>query len=220
MNSDYHGKFPSTAGLRIEQRERGGAFSPPLATLEIIWKYSLDATGHSWTRLNGALRQHVKTMIEGGMPFDLGDFAWVREHYNSGYWSDFESWYSAAVEVRNLSACKSIEAAIERNPFILNGQRLAVGTEVCGICDCGNPTAAWKPLEWAYLPQVKVTSFSPGQAVINLTISEWRKHGPAKVKRRFPLTHEDLAAANALIRTAEKAKKKAAAAEAEKAEAS
>lgn len=213
LNSDFHGNYPSIEGWRLESRQKGGAFSPPLAMLELAWKFSLEKTGHSWTRLNAGLRSIVRHMIEIGMPFDLGDFAWIREHYSSGHWTDFEGWYSSAVQVRNNSACLSIEQKFGRKPFILNGQRLAVGVEVCGICDKSKMRSEeWRQLEWAILPRVKVTSFSDDQLRVNLTISE--RQDPEsntnygmKVSRRFALTHEDIAKANALIRSDKKAAK-------------
>lgn len=203
MNSDYNGKFPSTSGLRCESKSKGGGFSPPLMALEIVWAHSLKKTGHSWTRLNWALCQYIDVCINVGMPFDLGDFAWIVSHYSSSYWADTERWYSIAVKVNNLTACKSLESYKKSEPFIFNGHRLAVGTDVCGIYQTSNMGQEWKPFEWAYLPGVKVTSFSRDQRTANLTISDNSKH-PAKVVRRFTIKHDDLKAANALIRADKK----------------
>lgn len=155
----------------------------------INWLYckSMAATGHSWTRLNGCLRTALIQAIEAGIEFDLDSFEQISSRCQGHYWfgqpDNGECFYSAAVKCRNLSACKSFEAWKKRGPFIYEGERLAIGSEL---------TRDGR--------RCKVTSFSGDR----LTACTY-KPGTYKVAGRKTITAEQLrkeeSARNAAIRT-------------------
>ncbi len=191
------------------------AKSPVIRLVDLIWENAEKATGHSWTRLNTALHQSVTLAIEAGLKFAVGDFEHILRNYNSGFWrgeGGGEYWYSRAVECHNISACQSFEIMKERKPFILGGKRLAIGTRIDSILDrremLGN---GWLPLQWAHTPAVEVGSFFADGTGFNCFSKfdtkkdEWSK----KPVRRFRVGRDQIATANALLRSDEKAREEA-----------
>lgn len=188
----------------VSHRAEGGDGweSPGFGFLELLWEHSQEATGHSWTKLIGALREALETAISAGLRFDVDDFKKMAKSMRVGYWwgdDGGERFYRIACESRNLSACQAWEAYTERPPFILHGNRLAQGMEL----------DHWPGLTG----RVRLNSFS-GRDEINAA-SYWNgKAYQPKPFKRFRITREMIAAQN---KTARDAKKAAAAAEAEEA---
>ena len=102
----------------------------PAQVIGLIYKDAMSTTGHSWNRLNGALRTVLSACISAGMRFLETDFSTINNSFRGSFWFAPENWYAEAVNVRNLSACKSLEAFLERPAFMQNGNRLCVGAEV------------------------------------------------------------------------------------------
>lgn len=187
--------------------------SPVIRLVDLLWDNAQKATGHSWTRLNGALHQSIYLAIEAGLKFAPGDFEYIWEHYNSGYWigdGNGEGWYSRAVEYDNRSACISFEKQKGRKPFILNGKRLAIGTRIDSVLDRRamiNPD--WLKLEWSHFLTVQVGSFFDGGINVFAKWDAKKKDWTEKPNRRWKVTYEDIAKANALLRSDEKARQDA-----------
>ena len=101
--------------------------------MRLLWEHSLKETGHSWTRLNQALRSTLKSLINAGVEFHEDDFAIIHEEMRPGYWfgeRGEEEFYRLAVDAGNLSACKAVEKSLGFDAFILYGKRLYVGADV------------------------------------------------------------------------------------------
>jgi hypothetical protein len=105
------------------------ARSAVMQAMDAIWKGAMAATGHSYTRLNGNMGSFVRNFIEIGMEFGPNDFKEMNAQYRGGYWFNEENWYSQAVNVNNIKACQSLEAYLDRPPFLYKGKRLCVGSE-------------------------------------------------------------------------------------------
>lgn len=113
-----------------KKEQKGGPAYQWIATL---YDQALAATGHSWTRLNGALYEAVNIAIGAGLTFKPDDVGLMMDNLQGGYWfhdSNGEDWFKTAVEVNNLSACQSLEKYLGRGPFMFNGKRLYVGAQL------------------------------------------------------------------------------------------
>lgn len=107
--------------------------SPAFRFLQHLWSNSQEATGHSWTRLNGAMYEGVNLAIKAGLFFDANDFERIHKSFRGEYWfgeQNGEGWYSTAIKYANDSACQAIEHWHRRKPIIFDGQRISVGTQV------------------------------------------------------------------------------------------
>lgn len=107
--------------------------SPAFRFLQHLWSNSQEATGHSWTRLNGAMYEAVNLAIKAGLFFDPNDFEHIHKEFRGGYWfgeQNGEGWYSTAVEYANESACQAIEHWRKRKPIVFDGRRVTVGTQI------------------------------------------------------------------------------------------
>lgn len=154
------------------------ARSPALSFVGMIWDLAQQETGHSWTRFNGSLRQALMNAIEAGLIFHDDDFKFMADHWRAGYWFGQdnaglgEGIYARAVKYRNFQACRSFEKWIGREPFIFDGERLSVGSDV------DIPGGRWE-----------VTSFAKdGQSAV-ICQHEW-KDEKRKIKSRSKLTLE------------------------------
>ncbi len=105
--------------------------SPALQLVRLVFVQGQQATDHSWTRLNMALRQGLEVAIKGGLVFDLGDFAAFYSQLRAAYWIGAypDGLYAVACEFGNLSACKSYENYYDFAPYELEGQRVFVGRQ-------------------------------------------------------------------------------------------
>jgi len=104
--------------------------SPIYTLFAHAWQHSEVATGHSWQRLNSSLRQLMLWAVATGFKFRESDVVDVLDRFRGGYWADVEGWYSCAVASKNISACKSLEAAMDRPAFVFDGVRLALDSQV------------------------------------------------------------------------------------------
>lgn len=99
--------------------------------LQQFKREALEATGHSWTRLNGALRSVLHACITGGVKFAPNDYHSMLNELRGEFWMSDPDWsYRLAIESGNASAWQSIENHLGRKPYILNGQRIHVGLEI------------------------------------------------------------------------------------------
>lgn len=100
--------------------------SPAIRMLTVIWQNSQEATGHSWLRLNQAMRGGLMLAVEAGLTFEVGDLAECGKRFNAGYWfgENIEDFYRRAVCYGNSSAWKCYEEWAQRKPFILAGARV------------------------------------------------------------------------------------------------
>ncbi len=104
--------------------------SPALHFVRHLYRNGQESTGHSWVRLNGALRHSVKVAIEGGLTFGVGDFDTFHETMKAYHWlSNADGMYRTAVEYGNISACLSYEKMHGFAPYMLEGQRVYVGRD-------------------------------------------------------------------------------------------
>jgi hypothetical protein len=89
-----------------------------------IYRESLKANGHSWTRLNGILSGTMRNLIAAGVKFEVDDVKKALVDFSGHYWDHSEGWYSSACGAEhgdgggNLSAAISLEHFFERDPFI------------------------------------------------------------------------------------------------------
>lgn len=150
--------------------------SPVQLVIGTLYGESMKATGHSWTRFNGALRSAMHSLITAGVKFEVDDVSEVLSRHNSGYWSDPEGWYSSACGSEhgagggNLSAAISLEKYLGRLPFIWaertkTPERLCVGSQF-----------TWKG------ERVTVTSFDDEKKTLTAcSYTSDRDHGSKKI---------------------------------------
>lgn len=143
-----------------------------------LYRESLAATGHSWMRLNGALFKLVNILIDAGVAFAEDDISRVRKDFAGEHWFGVdgpESWYAAAVDVGNLSACTAIEHYLERPRWRIDGAILCVGASI-----------KWDGRD------CKVTSLGADSVI---ACSYKAKATRDKIERRYTITAEDIKAA-------------------------
>lgn len=157
-----------------------------------LYVHAQTATGHSWTRLNGALHQAVVTAIKGGLEFGENDFSVFYREMNGGYWlgTPPDPIYAVACQYDNLSACKAFESCFEFSPYMLEGQRVYVGRDF-----------TWDG------KQVTCTSIAKD----SLIACSYKPYEPGKserkIDRRFTIKPADLAAYDKLLAKASADKK-------------
>lgn len=111
--------------------------------IQAVWDHANEGKGHSWTILNSALHEVVTLAIKSGFKFDEDDFATMHAKFRGGYWMGNshpqcgEGFYTQAArggfnrfETANRSACMSFEKWVGRKPFLMNGERLTIGSEI------------------------------------------------------------------------------------------
>jgi hypothetical protein len=169
------------------------ADSPVVALIRHIYGYSggKDKRKISWQQLNPALSGALRLAIEAGFKFEKDDFATVFKQLAGGYWfgtdndhSQGERFYTAAVNADNRSACISFEAWKGRKPFLREGRRLCIGSEL----------KDWNPAD------CQVTSFAEDALSLTACVyADCQLNGHALefqrgVLHRFKITHADLKA--------------------------
>ncbi len=170
--------------------------SAALHLIRHVWEHNREATGFSWTRLNGSMHGAVMLAIEAGLKFNLGDFTYIAENFRVGYWGGNdghmcgEAFYSHAVKFDHLSACQSFEAWKNRKPFNWDGQRVCIGQQFI-----------WQR------ERVSVTSFAAdGLSFIATAYKEAKTDkrgyviGPTKVQSRYKITNADLSIARKALK--------------------
>lgn len=101
--------------------------SPGYRLVDQVWSH---LKAKSWIRINHAMQKAIDLAVESCMDFVEADIAEINEKMRGGYWLHMEALYTTAVGADNVSACRAIEHAMERRPWILHGRRLAVGAEI------------------------------------------------------------------------------------------
>lgn len=162
-----------------------------LRVLSEVWGQTNRAIGHSWERLNGAMRAALRLVISAGFEFQGCEFAAIRDRWSPGYWLDIERAYTWAVAADNLSAAKAIEAYLGRRPLIADDvthNHYAVMFHHSGDFRKRDRLAVGSWFHWNG-EQVKVTSFPDGESCIACS---YRPRGDNedgdKIKRRYRIT--------------------------------
>lgn len=162
-----------TPAQRAAERKAGTVdLSPVLSAAMVLWH---NIPHGSWQKLNEGMARLVRLAIETGMAFDESDVEDLCAKFRGSYWLLPEHLYNHAVEARNVSACRSIEHHLGRTPWIVNGQRLAVGSGL-----------TWEG------ETCKVTSFNDANDTFIACSYKRRAHRDEtdKVNRRFTVTRE------------------------------
>lgn len=190
------------------------ADSPAIQLMQLLWRDSQKATGHSWLRLNQGLREGLFLAVKIGLEFRDGDLGEISRRFRGSYWfgADFESFYTCAVVYANRSAWKAYEADAKRTPFIWTPAALRDrwGGGGQGI---NNPARLTVGCEFVWKGErVTVTSFNDGsgylvaQSYIRSESEDcetcghqktWPKN---KILHRYTITHEDFKAEKARLR--------------------
>jgi hypothetical protein len=149
----------------------------------------------SFRRLNDALHRVLSAAITASLPFELNDFGEVYARCGGEHWFGSpagERFYTEAVKVGNMSACKSFEHWVDRKPFMWQKKRLYL----------------YSVLRWQG-QQVVVTSFADDG--LSLTACSYGFDGTrcpspqypqtGKILNRFTITHKELQAAMKELRS-------------------
>lgn len=126
-------------------------------------------------RFNDGLFAVMKAAIESHVPFDESDVEDFFGLFRAAVWLNADRLYTLAVKQRHVSACRSIEHYLGRKPWLVNGQRLAVGSGL-----------TWEG------ETCKVTSFNDANDTFIACSYKRRAHRDEtdKVNRRFTVTRE------------------------------
>jgi hypothetical protein len=163
--------------------------SSALTLIKHVWDHSLEATGHSWERLNHSMYSAVKLAINAGMAFEETDFRYIADNMRIGYWSGCDSgedWYSLAINKNHASAAHAYEYWRGRKPFLIqptDSNKNRIRLHVGAIFD-------WHHKLAERVPRVKVTSFSKDQSAVIAVRYKDFQDGP--ISKRFRITHEDI----------------------------
>lgn len=103
-----------------------GKMSPAYRLIHQVWHHS---KARSWLRTNSSMSTAIGLAVDAVMDFARDDMRNIGARMSGAYWLHLEPLYSRAVEAGNLSACKSIEHALDRRPWVIGSRRIAVGTE-------------------------------------------------------------------------------------------
>lgn len=177
--------------------------SSAVQLLQMVWKHSQSATGHSWLKLNHAMAAALNLAIRSGMEFSVGDFEEIAKRFRSGYWHSPENSYRTAVLYRNSSAYLALENRLGRKPFIVKGASISTHT---GDGPCGQGLARLilgAEFVWSR-ERVTVTSFNDkAQSFVACSYSRTEYDtcekcgriaggGKETILHRFTLRHIDL----------------------------
>ena len=186
--------------------------SPALQLLTLVWQHKQEATGHSWLRLNQAMRSALNLAVEAGMRFGPDDLKDTNlGQFRPGYWFHGEMFYRRAVAYRNASAWKACENAWGRKAFIIKGAKLPRTCEFGGGRMDGDLPRLVIGAEFKWKgEQVSVTSFNDEKQVVVAcssmhTPSDGCKtchrclwNGETKLLHRYAITHADIRAVNTI----------------------
>ena len=172
--------------------------SPAMRFLRAAWGGVCTATPHSWSVINGTMRQALSTAISGGMRFALGDYETLAAHprdggFNFQYWggADYgnsygEHFYGIAVGYSNRSAALSFEAWKKRKPFMTAGVSSTRGGS-SSLHSGRSRLAVGSEFRWDG-KRVVVTSFSEDGEYLTACVRELSVNGRNKVALRYKLT--------------------------------
>lgn len=127
----------------------------------------------SWQRLNQSMSSALMLAVTAGLRFDIDDFRTIRDNFRGGFWfgAEHERYFAEAVKHGNISACRAYEKWVGRKPFIYEGKRLYVGSEIDYHCG-----------------RVSVTSFKNEENVLVACGYEGAKKYPRKPTKRVSIT--------------------------------
>lgn len=170
------------------------AKSAVIRLLDLVYAESLKSTGHSWGRLNSAMRNALSIAIGVGFKFSIGDFKHIFTNYKSGYWvgDEVEWWYTKSVSASNMSAIASFETYKGREPFIAD----RVDQPKCDFSHLTGPRSKERLSVGAQFvwkgDRVRVNSFAPDGSYLNAC--SYRRTGAftKKVAKRFKITRQDI----------------------------
>lgn len=85
----------------------------------------------AWRHINPMLSDALKLAITAHLTFELNEFSEIVTGFKGEHWlgADRELWYTLAVKSGNKSAVCSLEHWWDRQPFLLNGERIHVGKQ-------------------------------------------------------------------------------------------
>lgn len=186
--------------------------TPVLGYLQLAWDNACKKS-HSWRILNSALSQSLNLAITHGFPFAEGDFHAIYKRFNFGFWGGdtpaglAEGFYSLAAGgprwgstgLSNLSAALSFEAWKNRRPWIFQGTRLALGSEVWWWEKWPKVPADLDPDRWIGRHHKATRLWVTNLDEEHLSLCWYRNpgnHQTGKPARRVVLQRDDLAAAN------------------------
>lgn len=157
--------------------------------LRLVWDNCNEVKGHSWTRLNGSMNAALRLAIESAFKFAPDDFEMAYKSFRGERWFGEnlgERFYTCACENSNKSAAIAYEAFRERKPFIYD-------EDLCnaphGGGSSGGRIYVGRRFAWA---NEYVTCTSIADDGLSLTACGY--DGTDRTpKRRFRITHEDLA---------------------------
>jgi len=212
----------SALGIK-ERNMKTKTESPAMQLLRLVWEHVQEATGHSWLRLNQAMRSAIFLAVEAGMRFGPDDLTDANLcGFRPGYWFDGEMFYGRAVAYRNASAWQAYEKAHGRKPFIIKGAKLPDAHNYgAGRMDGDLPRLViGAEFQWKG-EKLSVTSFNDRELCFmacsyTRTPNEFcekcgrcTSSGTAKLLRRYTITHADIRRANAASRGSVKSAKSA-----------
>ncbi|KKM15554.1 hypothetical protein LCGC14_1694930 [marine sediment metagenome] len=163
--------------------------SPAYHLVAHVWEHEQKAmSAYSKQRVNRAMSDAISLAIVGGLRFAINDFARISTDFGGCRWQHAEFSYSVAVKERNMSAVLSIEAWLNRKPFIVDHLERWQGGKMRLAVDSRFIWLGYR---------VTVTSFAADNSyVVACTYREntTNSYRPAKVKRRFKITIADIQA--------------------------
>lgn len=104
--------------------------SEAMTVLKNVWDGAMGVNPFSEPRLKETMHDAMALVINAGLKFDKDDCLKLHDnfHLGSGYYIreylSADDFYTRAVVVENISACQSIENAVNRKPFITNNVTL------------------------------------------------------------------------------------------------
>lgn len=169
--------------------------SPAIEILNLIWNNANSEVSHSWERLNTAMRDALQLAIGSGFPFEIGDFDYIRNNYDSNRWiGDWEWAYREAVSVDNKSAYQSFEACFQRTAIIADHVDIPASRflHLTSKRSRGRLVVGARFIYQGRL--VTVTSFADDNSY--LTACTYKDNGayPLKIAKRFKITRESIIA--------------------------
>jgi hypothetical protein len=194
--------------MMTDQQPTADTISPAMRFMDALWSGAQGATGHSWTRLNGAMHSGLMLAITAGLRFDEKDFSYCHREFRASYWigADTERYYCAAVEVGNASAWKAYEQYTRRKPFVLKTAefrnmtkslpRLVVGAKFIWNKERVEVTS-FKDFsgEIGKTPYVVACSYTREEPVVCQTCKRNETWPERKLLHMHKITHAELAAA-------------------------
>jgi hypothetical protein len=187
--------------------------SPAIQLLAVLWNGRQEATGHSWLRLNQAMRDGLMLAVSMGLLFYEDDFAVMSDRFRFGYWcgESLEDFYRLAIAFNNRSSWKAYETYMSREPFVWpntfeggyggggssthNSTRLVVGSKFVWQKHIVTVTSINDKEGYVTACQYRTTNGKTCRGCGHF--KEWPKR---TISRRFKITHEDLKAAKKAMR--------------------